>query len=159
RAAVGMESRPRDDGTRRLHVAAPLVSLTLVVPTYRRPSDLLRCLASVQAQTLPEFEVVVVDNAADSRLEAAVTQFNTTARIAARYGAEPHWGFHTARHAGLRAAGGDVLVFTDDDATFDPGWLAAYARRFEAYPDMAAAGGPARPVWDAPPPDWVPAYM
>jgi len=113
----------------------------------------------VQAQTLPEFEVVVVDNAADGRVEDALAHFNTGARVAARYVAEPRLGLHNARHAGVRAATGDVLVFTDDDATFDPAWLEAYASRFGAHPEMAAAGGPARPIWDAPPPDWVPAYM
>jgi len=140
-------------------VAAAVVGLTLIVPTYRRPSDLLRCLRSVQAQTLPEFEVVVVDNAADGRVEAALATFNVGARVAARYVAEPRLGLHNARHAGVRAASGEVLVFTDDDATFDPGWLEAYVRHFQAHPEMAAAGGPARPVWDAPPPAWVPAYM
>jgi glycosyltransferase involved in cell wall biosynthesis len=147
-------------------VAASVVSalgstprLTLIVPTYRRPSDLLRCLASVQAQTLPEFEVVVVDNAADGRVEDAVAHFNDGARVVARYVAEPRLGLHNARHAGVRAARGDVLVFTDDDATFDAGWLQAYAHSFAAHTEMAAAGGPARPIWDAPPPEWVPAYM
>jgi hypothetical protein len=51
------------------------------------------------------------------------------------------------------------LVFTDDDATFDPGWLAAHARAFEAHPDMSAAGGPVRPVWDTPPPAWLLDFM
>jgi glucosyl-dolichyl phosphate glucuronosyltransferase len=133
--------------------------LSLIVPTYRRPVDLMRCLGSVQAQTLDDFELVVVDNAADAELARRIDAFNGEARVTARYVAEPRLGLHNARHAGVRAASGDVLVFTDDDATFDPGWLAAYARCFEQHPDMAAAGGPARPVWEVPPPDWVPAYM
>jgi glycosyltransferase involved in cell wall biosynthesis len=133
--------------------------LTLIVPTYRRPTDLLRCLASVQQQHLAEFELLVVDNAADAQLAQRVAEFNRTARISARYVAEPRLGLHNARHAGVRAATGDVLVFTDDDATFDPNWLAAYARRFAAHPEMAAAGGPARPIWEVPPPDWLLAFM
>jgi len=135
------------------------VALSLIVPTYRRPGDLLRCLESLQAQTLEDFELVVVDNAADAELAARVDDFNGQARIKAKYVAEPQLGLHNARHAGVRAATGDVLVFTDDDATFDPDWLVAYARAFAAHPEMVAAGGPARPIWEVPPPDWLPAYM
>jgi glucosyl-dolichyl phosphate glucuronosyltransferase len=140
-------------------VAAAVVSLSLIVPTYRRKADLLRCLKSVQSQTLSEFELVVVDNAASTDLEDAIREFNRSARVQARYVPEPNLGLHNARHTGVRAARGAVLVFTDDDASFDPGWLAAYAREFQLHPDMAAAGGPARPVWEATPPDWLPAYM
>jgi glucosyl-dolichyl phosphate glucuronosyltransferase len=140
-------------------VAAAVVSLSLIVPTYQRKTDLLRCLESVQAQTLAAFELVVVDNAADAEVAEGVAAFNGRARIHARYVAEPRLGLHNARHAGVRAALGDVLVFTDDDATFDPSWLAAYARAFDEHPDMAAAGGPARPVWEVPPPHWLPRFM
>jgi glucosyl-dolichyl phosphate glucuronosyltransferase len=136
-----------------------VVSLTLIIPTYRRRADLLRCLDSVQAQTLREFELLVVDNAPEAEVAQAVAEFNRTARIPARYVGEPRLGLHNARHTGIRNATGDVLVFTDDDATFDPGWLAAYATAFQRHTEMAAAGGPARPVWEVPPPDWVPAYM
>lgn len=134
-------------------------TLSLIVPTYRRPADLLRCLASVQEQRLESFELIVVDNAADPGVAESVAEFNRGARIPATYVPEPQLGLHNARHAGVRAARGDVLVFTDDDATFDPDWLGAFARAFDLHPEMAAAGGPARPVWDVPPPEWVPAYM
>jgi GT2 family glycosyltransferase len=133
--------------------------LSVIVPTYRRQADLLRCLESVQAQTLHEFELLVVDNAADAALAEAVATFNRGARFPATYVAEPQLGLHNARHAGVLAASTDVLVFTDDDATFDPNWLAAYVRRFDQHPEMAAAGGPARPIWEVPPPDWVPTFI
>ena len=59
------------------------------MPTYRRQADLLRCLRSVQEQTLETFEVVVVDNAADPHVEAALKAFNADARVAAGYVPEP----------------------------------------------------------------------
>ncbi len=133
----------------------PLVTLSLIVPTYHRSGPLVRCLESVQQQALPEFELLVVDNSPDGELLPLVESFNAGARIRARYVPEPNLGLHNARHAGARAASGDVLVFTDDDASFDPNWLAAYARCFAEHPEMAAAGGPVWPVWEAPPPGWL----
>jgi glycosyltransferase involved in cell wall biosynthesis len=108
---------------------------------------------------MTDFELLLVDNSPDADLRALVEEFNTSARIEARYVHEPRLGLHNARHAGARAATGDVLVFTDDDAGFDPGWLAAYARCFGAHPQMAAAGGPIHPAWESPPPAWLIAFM
>jgi len=119
----------------------------------------MRCLESVQAQQLDNFEVVVVDNAADTEVRDRVATLSSGHSSPIRYVAEPALGLHNARHAGVRVARGEVLVFTDDDATFDPGWLAAYASAFEAHPEMAAAGGPVRPVWESPPPAWLLDFM
>jgi glycosyltransferase involved in cell wall biosynthesis len=119
----------------------------------------MRCLESVQHQELHEFELLLVDNSPDAELRSHIEEFNTAARIPAQYVPEPRLGLHNARHAGARAASGDVLVFTDDDAVFDPPWLAAYARSFDAHADMAAAGGPVLPDWQVPPPAWLSALM
>jgi glucosyl-dolichyl phosphate glucuronosyltransferase len=132
-----------------------MVAVSLVIPTYNRPRLVMQALESAQAQRLPTFELIVVDNAADAELRRGVETFNANARVPATYVPEARLGLHNARHAGARAASGDVLVFTDDDATFDPGWLAAYAHCFDAHPTMMAAGGPVRPVWEAPPPPWL----
>lgn len=129
--------------------------ISVIIPTYRRKSILLRALESLQRQTLADFELVVVDNAAEADLAEALAAFNGTARVAARYVAEPRLGLHHARHAGVRTSSGELLVFTDDDATFEPNWLDAYRLAFQAHPEMAAAGGPIRPAWETPPPAWL----
>ncbi len=129
------------------------------MPTFKRPDLAIQCLSSLQAQTLANFELILVDNAADAALGERVRQFNAQARIPACYLSEPRPGAHTARHAGARAAAGSVLVFTDDDVTFDTGWLDAYARAFAAHASMAAAGGTVRPHWGAQPPDWLMRFM
>lgn len=136
-----------------------MVAISAIIPTYKRPQLAMRALRSFQAQLLEPFELIVVDNAADPSLQEQIEQFNARARIPGVYVPEPRLGLHHARHAGVRAASGDVLVFTDDDATFSPGWLTAYAEAFAAHPDMAAAGGPVRPVWEQAPPQWLLDYM
>jgi glycosyltransferase involved in cell wall biosynthesis len=133
--------------------------ISVIVPTYNRSRTLLQSLHSLQEQKLSEFEIIVVDNAADPKVERSVKELNQTAKVTTQYVPEPKLGLHHARHAGARAARGDVLVFTDDDATYDSGWLQAYAEAFESHPEMVAAGGPIRPVWEAPPPQWLLDYM
>lgn len=134
--------------------STPLISV--IIPTFDRPDDLRRCLRSLSEQDCASYEVIVADNAAcdeTRRIVAAATAGTVGNSI--RYVAEAALGLHNARHAGARAARGDILVFTDDDATFAPGWLSAYAHAFAANPAMAAAGGPVRPAWQAAPPQWL----
>ncbi len=132
-----------------------VVDISVVIPTYRRPTDLLRCLDSLERQTLASFQTIVVDNSPNAELRERIRAFER--RVL--YVHEPSLGLHNARHAGARAATGEVLVFTDDDAEFSPGWLQAYENAFAAHADMAAAGGRVLPAWDAPPPAWLCAAM
>jgi len=129
--------------------------VSVIVPTYRRPQSLLRCLYTLQAQTLADFEILVVDNAADAVVRRTVAEFNEGAKVPALYMPEPQLGVHTARHTGARSAKGEILVFTDDDTTFAPKWLESYVEAFANHANMVAAGGPVLPVWESPPPRWL----
>jgi glucosyl-dolichyl phosphate glucuronosyltransferase len=133
--------------------------LSVIIPTLHRPESLMRQLQSLQAQTLPQFEIVVVDNAADAILMSRLAVFNQTACHPVHYVPEPRRGLMEARHAGAHCAKGDVLVYVDDDQTTAPGALEAYAHAFATYSEMAAAGGPVGLAWEAPPPQWLLDYM
>ena len=114
----------------------------------------MRALASLQEQDVP-IEILVVDNAADVELRHALDTFNETARYPVRWIPEPALGLHNARNTGAMHASCRLLAYTDDDATFAPGWARAYIDAFAAHPELAAAGGPSLPAWDAPPPAWL----
>jgi glycosyltransferase involved in cell wall biosynthesis len=75
--------------------------VSVVVPTRNRPQLLKRCLAALEAQTLP-VEVIVVEDAE---------------------GRGPAW----ARNEGVQRARGEVVCFTDDDCAPVPGWAEALA--------------------------------
>jgi glycosyltransferase involved in cell wall biosynthesis len=133
--------------------------VSVIIPTYNRLRTLCQALQSLQGQSLREFEIIVADNAADEHVKQKVREFNATARVSAHYLAVRPLGLHFARHAAAQMAQGQILVFTDDDATFDPGWLQSYLDAFDGHPEMAAAGGPVRPVWEVPPPPWFVQYL
>ncbi|PLS76615.1 MAG: hypothetical protein CYG61_00795 [Actinobacteria bacterium] len=93
-------------------------STTVIICTRDRPAPLGRCLAAVaELRTAPD-EVIVVDNAPTD---------DATKRVAAaagvRYVREDRPGLSFARNTGVRASRGEVLAFTDDDATVHPHWL------------------------------------
>lgn len=109
------------------------VRVSVVVPTYKRPDLLSRCLSALLAQDFDPsaYEVVVADDAASAETRALVEKWATQARPAVRYVAVT--GVHgpaAARNAGWRAAAAEIVAFTDDDCVPDPGWLRDGAAAF-----------------------------
>ena len=138
------------------------IKISLIIPTYNRAASLKRALQSAVHFDYPpgRYEIIVVDNGSADSTPAVVKDArhnNPGHRLS--YVREERLGLHNARHAGVWAAQGDILLFTDDDATFDPGWLRAYAEAFVSHPEMAAAGGPVRASWESPPPQWLVEFM
>ena len=131
--------------------------VSVVIPTYRRPDLLRRCLDAVLAQRLPPeaFEVVVADDGHDEATRELVQRMAAAAPVTLRY-LRPSRGRGpaVARNAGWRAAASPLIAFTDDDTVPDPGWLAAGLAAMGADPTLSAVCGRVRvPALDEPPTD------
>lgn len=127
------------------------LAVSIVVPTRNRPADLQRCLAALAGQSeLESFEILVVDDGSDDP-EAIrdVVAAHTGARLVRQHGTGPA----IARNAGVRAARGDVVCFTDDDCRPEPEWAARLQRALGAGADAAGgrtvSGGPGDPFAEA----------
>ncbi|WP_455130276.1 glycosyltransferase family 2 protein [Propionibacterium acidifaciens] len=96
--------------------------------------ELLRsAVEALLAQTHPDFELIVVDNApATGRTRAALAGLED-ARLRIVEQAVP--GLSWARNTGVAAARRPVIAFTDDDALVDPGWLVALLDPLASDPD------------------------
>ena len=121
--------------------------LSVVIPAYNEAGYLEATLDSLAAQQVPGgVEVIVVDNAST----------DATAAVAERHGArvlhEPRRGVCAARQSGTLAARGEIVVSTDADTRFPPGWLARIDARFSQSRavGVVAVAGPCRyadPPW------------
>jgi glycosyltransferase involved in cell wall biosynthesis len=109
----------------------------------------------LQTQTLPtnQFEVIVIDNGSMDHTRKMVESFQQQASNIYYY-FDPTPGLHVGRHRGLQEAGGEVLVYADDDIQATPTWLAAIAENF-ADPAVAMVGGNNYPDFKATPPHWL----
>jgi glycosyltransferase involved in cell wall biosynthesis len=105
-----------------------------------RADTLGATIASIKAQTLPSWELVVAgqgdDHAVREVVEAAL---DGDRRL--RYVHVDRMGLGAARNVAMKVATGDVLAFTDDDCEADPSWLAVLARCFEEEADVGLVGG------------------
>jgi glycosyltransferase involved in cell wall biosynthesis len=121
--------------------------LSVVMPTYRRPRLLARCLEALLAQTLPgeAFEIVIVDDGRTDDTRALCDEY--AARTHASGGPkicylrpEGTRGPAAARNRGWRAAKGSLIAFTDDDTVPAPDWLAQGEAAMAAPERMAIWG-------------------
>jgi O-antigen biosynthesis protein len=121
--------------------APPQISILL--PTCNRPKLLENCLAALSRQeTKYMFEIIVVNNApAHAGITDVVAQFPLARTIT-----EKRPGLSYARNAGIRAARGDILVFTDDDTLAAPDWLENLAAPFFSRAEITAVTGQTLPL-------------
>jgi glycosyltransferase involved in cell wall biosynthesis len=115
--------------------------LTMIVCTRDRPHGLQKCLRSLQRAAYDPIEIIIVDNApsGDTTREAVAALAREDPRI--RYTCEPRPGLSTARNHGLSKSRYDIVAFTDDDTTVDPGWPAAVVAGFTADPGVTCVTG------------------
>lgn len=113
----------------------PTIAVSVVICTRDRPEALARCLASLPHQTLPPTEIIVVDNA--SRDERTRDVANAAAT---KYVREDRPGLDFARNAGVCAAKGKIVAYTDDDVRLHPRWLERLVQAFDA-PEVTAVTG------------------
>jgi GT2 family glycosyltransferase len=108
---------------------------SVIVASRERPGLLERCLKALEGQHVSPAELIVVDNTSGDAATRAIAE-----RAGARYLLEPRRGVSHARNAGARAAAGEIVAFTDDDAVPDAGWLAALASEFDDASVAAVSG-------------------
>ena len=113
------------------------VQFSLIIATKGRPVALAAALQSA-AKALPaDGEVLVVDGDPERSAEQVVTELGSQEPgVAVRYLASDP-GAALQRNVGIDAAQGEVVVFVDDDCTFEPGLFEALEA---AYRDPAVVG-------------------
>ena len=116
--------------------------ISLVVATVERTVELRRLLASLDAQTHRDFDVIVVDQNPNTRLAPILAEF--TGRLAIRHvrlaGAP---GASRARNVGLQHVTGEVVCFPDDDCWYPASFLQQVNDLLDAHNDWDAIIGEA----------------
>jgi glycosyltransferase involved in cell wall biosynthesis len=132
------------------------ILITVAICTRNRAVFLEQAIRSVLPQLAPDTELLVVNNASTDETHAVCGRL-AEAGGAFGYVREPKLGLSVARNLALDKAGGKYVLFLDDDAIAQPGWLEAY-RNFLAQPSasrIAVVGGVVIPFFDRPPPPWI----
>lgn len=115
------------------------VTISVFVPSYRRPTLLRNCLAALTRQSRPADEVVVTLRDSDLESRKVVEEFQSRLPLRLALVAIP--GPMPAYNRGVTEVTGDIVCITDDDAEPFPDWIERIERRFAQEPSLGAVGG------------------
>jgi len=146
-------------------VGAPFVytapTVSVIVCAYNASATVIDALRSLDRLNYPSYEVILVDDGSTDETQALVQDF--IGKRAAGGAVVPPFknivqknkGLSAARNAGVEAARGNVVAFTDADCRVDSDWLRHLCWTLSSG-EFAAAGGP-----NLPPPaeGWVEACV
>jgi len=133
------------------------MDVSVIVPTRNRARTMQTTLEHLAAQQTGgrfDYEVIISDNGSTDDTRRVVQQMAMRFPAPLVYVSEIRPGKPFAVNTAVTRARGTLLVFTDDDALADPGWLAAM---WQCLQDTGAEaiGGRVLPRWVGVEPGWV----
>jgi GT2 family glycosyltransferase len=124
--------------------AAGTARVTVVIVNFNGGANVVRCLESLAAQTVPPERILLVDNASsDGSLAACRELVAGGGPLAGRTTIDAlpdNVGFAAGSNRGLAAADTEFVALLNPDAFPEPGWLAALVAAAQAHPESAAFG-------------------
>lgn len=94
--------------------------LSIIVPIYNTAERLEPCLESLLAQTIGDFELILVDDGSTDRSAEICRSYCARDPERIRFFTGPNRGVSAARNRGLDAARGEWVAFCDSDDRTDP---------------------------------------
>jgi glycosyltransferase involved in cell wall biosynthesis len=129
---------------------------TIAICTWNRAKLLDQTLERMRSLCIPtglSWEIVVVNNRCTDETDAVIARHSGLLPIRRIF--EEQQGLSHARNAAIRAARGELLLWTDDDVLVDANWLAEMTSAARRQPDLAFFGGPIEPWFEVTPPAWL----
>lgn len=105
------------------------LKFSLIVPTIGRDTDLERLLHSLEQQSYRNYELIIVDQNPDNRVENVLTKFEHSIPEIKHIKLNAK-GASRARNEGLKHSCGDIIAFPDDDCEYASNVLAEAEKMF-----------------------------
>jgi glycosyltransferase involved in cell wall biosynthesis len=115
-----------------------LPQVSVVIPTYNCASLLTEAIGSVVAQTVTDWEIIVVNNFSQDDTRGVVTRFHDSRMRLIDFRNEGIIG--ASRNIGVGTAKSDIIAFLDSDDTWYPDKLATCMEMLHAGADMVCHG-------------------
>ena len=120
--------------------ALKAMNVSVIVPTYRRTTDLKRCLEALKKQTKVPFQILITVRDTDQETWDFLAQYEK-GDLPLEILTVTITGVIAALNTGLAAAKGDIITVTDDDSEAYPNWLKKIEAHFLADSTLGVVGG------------------
>ncbi len=128
------------------------IAVIICAYTDQRWEQLVAAIESVQMQTLPATEIVVVIDHNSILLQRIQNRFSTIKVVEN----VQDKGLSGARNSGIAATQADLIGFVDDDAVVEKDWLKKMSQIILSDSKVMGAGGRIIPKWEGKRPNWLP---
>jgi glycosyltransferase involved in cell wall biosynthesis len=144
-----------------MHVTGNMKGISVIICCYNSEKLIdmsLGYLAKQQVETLPAWEIVLVNNnSKDNTTSVAENYWKSTGLTTPlRIIQENKQGLIHARKTGIMSAQYDLVVFCDDDNFLAPNYLERAWQIMNAHPDVGILGGESKGYFTSPEPEWLP---
>lgn len=113
-----------------------LLSISVVIPAYNEESRIKDCLKALMTQTVPPYEIIVVNNNCTDKTVKIASEFKGITIVK-----EFVQGRAPARDCGFNYATGDILARFDADTILPPNWIERVGSEFAKDPILSGLSG------------------
>jgi GT2 family glycosyltransferase len=129
-------------GRRPIKTPKTFIKLSVAIVTYDRVLDILQCIGSLLAQSLPLDELLVISTGQQSSvLKSLIMNIARSTKISIVFIQEKRIGFPHAYNTAINRATHSHIAFIDDDCVADANWYKTFKRAISSDPHIAAFVG------------------
>ena len=97
------------------------MKISIIVPLYNKVNEVCRAIDSIFAQTIQDFELIIVDGGSTDGSLDVIKKYETDSRFHLVH--QKSKGLPAGRNEGIAAASGDLVAFLDADDAWYPTFL------------------------------------
>lgn len=112
-------------------------TFSIIVPTFNRGYILWEIIQSIQKQTWPYWELLIIDDGSIDDTKKVIREFQKDPRI--HYFYKKNGGSASARNLGLKKASSEFVTYVDSDDIIFPHYLLLAKEHFEQHPEKTFA--------------------
>ena len=119
-----------------IQVLSKAENVSVVIPSYNSAKFLPEAIESILEQTLPVFEIIVVDDGSTDETKEICDRYP-----AVKYVYQNNQGVAAARNTGLRVSTGEYIIFLDSDDCLLPEAIEIGVNHINALPEVGLVFG------------------
>jgi GT2 family glycosyltransferase len=118
---------------------------SVIIANWNGRDLLAECLPSLQAQTIPAEEIILVDNGStDDSIDFVQSSFPRAVVISL----DQNYGFAKANNIGIRQAVGSRIALLNNDTVADQRWLQELNRALDEHPEVGFCASKMLNYWE-----------
>lgn len=107
--------------------------ISVIIPAYNVENYILPCLHSLEQQTYPHLEIILINDGSKDSTDAVISDYLKTSPLNIQYLSQKNHGQAYTRNRGIDLATGEYIAFIDSDDIIDKDYFKQLYNTAETY--------------------------